>query len=149
MNIVFSHDVTLCGWLGSKSQLINQLTSSRSWLYYLYDMCTHWREITDQFPLLKKTVKIGLFSDTIKTSSFKVCIIITLHWVYIVILSLMTLSLFQGHRCVEKKKHTQIVFFRFCLQIVFIFLSIVVWWCMVATHIKRSSTVCFMWLVCI
>ena len=37
------------------------------------------------------------FLDTIEARSFKLCMIITLLGVYIVIVGLMTLTLFQGH----------------------------------------------------
>ena len=36
-----------------------------------------------------------------KARSFELCVIITLLGVYIVILGFMTMSLFQGHRCVK------------------------------------------------
>ena len=38
--------------------------------------------------------------DTMKARAFKLGMIITLLGVYIVIVALMTLTLFQGHRCV-------------------------------------------------
>ena len=62
-------------------------------------LCTCSREIIDIFPCLKNIV--GFFMDTIKAGPFKLCMIITLLGVYIVIVSLMTLALFQGHRCVK------------------------------------------------
>ena len=61
-------------------------------------------EIVDIFPRLKITFSFGFFSDTINASSFKLCMVITLDGVYIVILDFMTLTLFQGHRCVRNIK---------------------------------------------
>ena len=43
---------------------------------------------------------VGFFSDTINPRSFKLCLTITLLGLYIFNVSLMTLGLFQGHRCV-------------------------------------------------
>ena len=59
------------------------------------------REIINIFPLLKKNFDVGFFSRTIQARSFKLCMIITSLGVYIVILGLMTLTLIQGHRCVN------------------------------------------------
>ena len=53
------------------------------------------------FPCLKKTCNVDFFLNTIKARSFKCCMIITLFGVYIVILGLMNLTLFQGHKCVR------------------------------------------------
>ena len=44
---------------------------------------------------------VGFFSDTIKARNFNLCMSITLVGVYIVILGLMALALFQGHRFVR------------------------------------------------
>ena len=44
---------------------------------------------------------LAFFLDTIKARSLKLYMIITLVEVYIVILGLMTLTLFQGHVCVR------------------------------------------------
>ena len=60
--------------------------------------------IIDIFSHLKKkqkTFNIGFFLDTMKARSFKLCTIINFLGVYIVILGLITLTLFQGHRCVR------------------------------------------------
>ena len=51
--------------------------------------------------LVLKKCNIGFFLDTIKTISFKLFMIMTLIGSYIVILGLMTLTLFQGHWCVR------------------------------------------------
>ena len=68
----------------------------------------HIRGRYDIFPHLKKkkTFNIGVFSDTIKAKSFKLCIIITLLGVYIVFQGLMTLTLYQGHRSVRNISYT-------------------------------------------
>ena len=42
---------------------------------------------------------VGFFPDTIKARSFNLCMVITLLGVYIVILGLMILTLFQDHSC--------------------------------------------------
>ena len=42
---------------------------------------------------------VGFFPDTIKARSFNLCMVITLLGVYIVILGLIILTLFQGHSC--------------------------------------------------
>ena len=44
---------------------------------------------------------MGFFLDTIKAKSFKLYIIISLLWIYIVSVGLMALTLFSGHRCVR------------------------------------------------
>ena len=49
----------------------------------------------------QKNFNVGVYSDTIKARSFKLCVIITLLGVYIVIIGLMTLTWFQGHKCVR------------------------------------------------
>ena len=50
------------------------------------------------FPDLTKTVFFVVFTDTVPAIFFKLCIIITLLGVYQIILGLVTLTLFQGHR---------------------------------------------------
>ena len=51
------------------------------------------------FLIGKKGFKACFFSYTIKARSFHFCIVIILLWVYID--GLMTLTLFQDHRCVR------------------------------------------------
>ena len=67
----------------------------------ILDFRTCSRDIIGIFPHVKITFNIAFFSDTIKKTSFKLCLIITLLGVYIVIPGLMTLTLFQDHRCVR------------------------------------------------
>ena len=63
---------------------------------------TYSREIIRIKPHLKKKKKMLAFSQTLfEALSFKLCVVITLLRVYIVMLGLMTLTLFQGHRCVR------------------------------------------------
>ena len=80
------------------------ITSSRSWIYHYFYLfisqflfihlfCTCSREITDIFSCLNKEFKIGFFSDTIESRSFKLCMIITVLAVSIVVLGLMSLTL--------------------------------------------------------
>ena len=69
--------------------------------YTTFSPCRCPRETNYTFSRLKK--KVRFFFDTIKASSFKLCMIITLLGVYIVIVVLMTLSLFQSHRGVRNK----------------------------------------------
>ena len=45
--------------------------------------------------------KVGFFSNTLKVRSSKLCMVITLFGVYVVIVGLMTLTLFQGQRYVR------------------------------------------------
>ena len=45
--------------------------------------------------------KVCFFLDTIKARFFKLCLLITLLGIYVVILGVVTLSVFQGHRCVR------------------------------------------------
>ena len=86
------------------------IMSSRSWTYhYFFRTCSG--EMIDVFPRLKKK-KGCLFSDSFKTTSFKLCMVITLFGVYIVTVGLMTLALFQGHGCVSRQQcKLQIVLF--------------------------------------
>ena len=63
--------------------------------------CTYSIEVIDIFPCLKKIFNVSFFFDSIKARSFKLCIIITLLWLYIVLVGLVTLTLFQGHRFVR------------------------------------------------
>ena len=46
--------------------------------------------------LKKENFNVGLFSDTIAVRTFKFCMNITVPWVYIFIVDLMTLAVFQG-----------------------------------------------------
>ena len=64
-------------------------------------MSAHTLGDNTQISLLEKKIGVGFFSDTIKARSFKLCLITTLLGVYIVILSLLTFSLFQSHCCVR------------------------------------------------
>ena len=50
---------------------------------------------------LVEIINTWIFSDTITARSFKLCMILTMLRVYIAILGLLTLTLFQGHRCIR------------------------------------------------
>ena len=80
-------------------------TSSRSWIHHLFWWARIFKrdkwQISSFERATKKPCNVGFFLDTIKASSFTLCIIITLLEVYIVFLGLMPLFLFQGHRCVR------------------------------------------------
>ena len=52
---------------------------------------------------IKKNLNVGFFMDTVEARSFKLCMIITLLGVYIIMIGLMTLTLFQGNRRVRNK----------------------------------------------
>ena len=65
-----------------------------------FDLHTNSREITDVSRFDKKFI-VGFFTDTVQARFFKLCIIMTLFKVYQIIPGLMTLTLFQGHRCVR------------------------------------------------
>ena len=77
--------------------------------------------------LKKKPLTLAVFSDTIKARYFKVCMIITLLGSTLSFVALMTLTLFQGHRCV-RNINCKLGVLDFCP---------LVWCCMVATHIKK------------
>ena len=49
-----------------------------------------------------KKIKVAVFLDTFKARSLKLCLIITLLGVCIFTEGLMTLTVFQDHRCVRK-----------------------------------------------
>ena len=77
------------------------IMSCRSWIYHFLNSpppppCS--REIT--FRRFRKNFNIAFFLDTVKARSFKLCMIITLLGVYIFIIGLMTMILFQSHRFV-------------------------------------------------
>ena len=80
-------------------------TSSRSWIYHLFGGCiggvhTYSREITDVHPHLGKK-NVGFFLDIIKARSSRLFMVMIMLGVYIVSLGLMTLTLFQSHKCVR------------------------------------------------
>ena len=81
---------------------VKQIRNIPLFLFYFH---THPREVIQIVLGCKKkkekNLNIGLFSNIIKVRPFKLCIVITLLGVYIVILGLMTLTLFQGHMCVR------------------------------------------------
>ena len=59
-------------------------------------------EIIDIFPGLNFCCcNVGYFLDNIKVRSFKLCMIVTLLGVFVAVLGLMTLILFQDHRGVR------------------------------------------------
>ena len=74
--------------------------------------------------------------------SFKLCMIITMLRVYIFILGLMTLTMFQDHRCIRNINHKLSVLD-----------SCPLWFkcCMVVTYIKKTimHSMIFVTLVCI
>ena len=69
-------------------------------MYRLFGDHTYSREIIDIF-LKLKNFNVGFFSDIIKARYFKLCIIMSFPEVYIFILYLMILALFQDYRCVK------------------------------------------------
>ena len=71
---------------------------------------------------------MSFLADTVQAKFFKLCIFITLFGAYEFIPGLMTLALFQGHRCVRVIN---------CNSFYFRFLSTVV--CMLATNIKKIN----------
>ena len=66
----------------------------------MYDFPTFSREIIKIFPR-SKNLNVAFFSGTVIARSFKLCMIITLLRVYIFIVGLIILTLFQSHRCVR------------------------------------------------
>ena len=87
-------------------------------------------EIIDTFPQLKK-YNIDIFMDTMKPTSFKLYMITTLLGIYIVILGLMTLTLFQGHKCVRMNISTAN-----CMFLILVMCSLNMVWLL----LKRSCT---------
>ena len=77
---------------------------------------------------LKENFSVGFFSDITTARSFKLCMFITSLGVYIVMVGLVTLDLFQGHRCVWNI-NCKLRIFDSCLLL---FKR-----CMVATYIKK------------
>ena len=55
------------------------------------------REIIDLIPSFETNFNVGFFSDTIKARFFKLFVNITLFGVYVVVVGLVTLTLFQGY----------------------------------------------------
>ena len=83
------------------------ITSSRSWIYHYFwfshmFMGDHWH--ISSIEKKNQHFDTAFFSDTVKMRSSKLCMIITLLEVYIFIVDLMTLTLFQGHRSVVNIK---------------------------------------------
>ena len=76
------------------------IMSSRSWICTVLSFAHVQGRLLTIFLFEKKSFIIRFFSDIIKARFFKLCLIITLLGVYIVIVGLMTLTLFQGHWCV-------------------------------------------------
>ena len=93
-----------------------------------FEWCLCLREIIDTFPHLEKYV--AFISDTAKARSFKLCMIIILLGVYIFIVGLMTLTLFQGHRCV-RNINCKLCFVDSCVDSCRLYLNVV------ATCIKK------------
>ena len=57
--------------------------------------------MVDRFPDLTKMLSFAFFfRDTVQARFFKLCFIITLLWVCQFIPGFVTLTVFQGHRCV-------------------------------------------------
>ena len=91
-------------------------TSISSWIYHYFwlshifmgdNWCVSW---------LDESYYVGSFMNTVQSRFFKLCIIITLLGVCQCIPDLMTLSMFQGHRCVRIINHK--LCFRFLSTIV-------------------------------
>ena len=83
-------------------------------LFFIFLYLHMFKEMSDIFPpLTKKKINVAFFLDTIKARSFKLCMIIILLGVYIFIESLMTLTLFQGHRYV-RNINCKLCFFDAC-----------------------------------
>ena len=71
----------------------------------------------DNSPHLRKNSTLAFFLDTITARSLKLCMVMTLLRVYIFILGLMTLILFQDHRYV-RNVNCRLCFFRFLSTVV-------------------------------
>ena len=94
-------------------------------------------------PSFEKNVNVGFSVEIINSRSFKLCMIMTLLGVYIAIVGLMTLTLFQGHRCV-RNINCKLRFFYSC--------SLYCWLkcCMFATYIKKiMHNMTYVTLMCI
>ena len=93
--------------------------------------------------LIWRNFNVGFSLDTIEARFFKLCMIIVLPEVYIVILGLMSLTLFQGHRFVTNVNCK----FLFCLCLILVLcgLNIV----LLLHTLKRPYTIWFVWLWCV
>ena len=89
------------------------ITSSRSWAHLCFLFLRVFKGGSRHIALYKENhthFNIDFFSDTVKARSFKLCLIITLLEVYIFIVGLMTLTLFQGRRSIRN------INCKFCFQ---------------------------------
>ena len=76
--------------------------SSRSWIFHYFWFSHIFKgDNCHIYLLVYKTSNFGFFWDIIEVRSFKLCMVMTLLGIYVVNLHLMTLTLFQGHRCVR------------------------------------------------
>ena len=96
-----------------------------------HEYTSFWRS------LVFKRDNVGFFSDTIKARSSTFCTTVTLLWVYIFFQHLMTLTLFQGHRCVWN------VNCKLCVCAFFLILD----HCSLNVARLRSKKVCTIWFV--
>ena len=76
-------------------------TSSRSWIYHYFWLLHTFKRNNWSVSGVDKKKFHWLFHEHCQARFFKLCIIITLLGVYQFILGLMTLILFQGHKCVR------------------------------------------------
>ena len=117
------------------------IKSSRSWTYYYFLLLNMFKgDNWNISSFEKKNFIVGFFSDTIKARSFKICMFIILFGVYIAIVGLMTLTLFQGHRCVRNLTAN-------CVFWILVLCSLNFVWLL--HTLKTLCTVRFMWLWCV
>ena len=105
-----------------------------------FDFCTCLTQIIDIFPHLQKNFEIKFFSDTVIARSFKLFMIMTLLGVNILIVALMILTLFQGHRC-ARNINCKFGFLGFCLDFCLLWFKC----CMIATYILVHGSLNGVW----
>ena len=95
LNIWWSYSIKLK--LCTSVEYVKWIMNTQLFLFLHMLKEDNWHDI---FSFEKKKI-VGFLSDSITARSFKLCMVITVLGVYIVIVNLMTLTLFQGHTCVR------------------------------------------------
>ena len=114
---------------------------------FLTDAHVYLKEIIEAlnfFFFLTKPLFVGFFTDTVQARFSKLLVIIPLLGVYQFIPGLVTLTLLQGHRCV---RIINCSFFSLKKKKSFVHHSL--YKCCMVLTLKRSGTVCFVWIMCI
>ena len=73
---------------------------SRSWMYHYFWLSLIFKGDNRRVSCFDKNFFVDFFMDSVQMNFFKRCIIVTLLRIYQFLPGLMTLTLFQDHRCV-------------------------------------------------